>query len=762
MNMSLLSKGNKKRDLVREEMRELEIYIRDFQRFLPLPVCHINSLKIIVDVNESFERLSGYKSTEIIGEDLEKLFADPREIEKIEKEISEKGEIFDREVNFLTKEKKEIPVTISAMTRKDKEDDIVGFFLSIADITELKRAEETLVREHSLLKNLMGNIPESIYFKDRNNRFIMVSKTKAEHVGSAPEDIIGKTDFDFYPKELAEKMAEDDKHVMETGESIVDKVERLIRPSGEERWVSVTKAPLRDENGVIVGTMGISRDITERRSAENKLRESEQRYRALFENALDGVFVIDAETMRVVLANEAAANMFGFDHVEEAIGLNPIDFIHPEDRERAMRIIVEDMFVRDLRQVNEFRTITRDGREIWIRAVGARIKYQGRLAGLISLCDITEQKKAQEALERERTLLRTVIDLLPDAVYAKDLECRKILASRADLRAMGVKTEAEALGKTDFDVYPKELAAKFYAIDQAVIKTGQPIFGREEVIAVEGQPRWFLSSKVPLRDSAGQVIGLVGVGLDITDYKKAEKKRTSAEKTAAKLRAIDRMKDEFLSMTSHELKTPLTPVRSFLQLMKSGNLGKITRKQREALAIISTEIERLGGSIDKLLQISRLESKKIKLKMRNLQLADIIQNTVKKVEPAAKQKRIALTQKIAKLPMIRADGELLAEVLNNLVDNAIKFTPEGGRVTVEAKRERGNILVMVTDTGIGIAKKDMPKLFTKFFQVDHSVPGTGLGLSICKKIVLEHGGRIWAKSRLGGGSTFFFTLPVKK
>jgi len=131
-------------------------------------------------------------------------------------------------------------------------------------------AEKT---KEELLWNLMDNIPDSIYFKDKDNRFIMVSKTKAEHVRSTPEEIVGKTDFDFYPKEIAERMAEDDKRVMETGESIVDKVESLIRPSGEVRWVSVTKVPLRDEKGAIIGTMGISRDITEfKRADEERLK----------------------------------------------------------------------------------------------------------------------------------------------------------------------------------------------------------------------------------------------------------------------------------------------------------------------------------------------------------------------------------------------------------------------------------------------------------------------------------------------------------
>jgi two-component system sensor histidine kinase/response regulator len=282
-----------------------------------------------------------------------------------------------------------------------------------------------------LLWALMDNIPDSIYFKNGDNRFIMVSKIKAEHVGSTPEDIIGKTDFDFYPEEIAEKMAEDDKHVVETGESIVDRIEKIVRRSGKVRWVSATKVPLRDKTGAIIGTMGISRDITEIKRAEEELRKSEQRYRALFESALDGVFVIDAETMRVVLANEAVANLFGFDSVKDVIGMNPLDFVPPDDRDRVTQIIVEDMFAKDLRQVNEFRTITRDGREIWIRAVGARIEYQGKLAGLVSLHDITELKRAEEERMRAAAVeARLEAERLAAEAAAKITEAVRLVAEK--------------------------------------------------------------------------------------------------------------------------------------------------------------------------------------------------------------------------------------------------------------------------------------------------------------------------------------------
>ncbi len=407
--MSLLSKGNKKRDLAREEVRELEIYIRDFQRFLPLPVCHINPLNIIVDVNESFERLSGYKSTEIIGEDLKKLFADPLEIEKIEKEISEKEEIFGREINFL----------------------------SITDITERKQAEEAL-------------------------------------------------------------------------------------------------------------------------------RESEHRYRALFESALDGVFVIDAETMRVVFGNKAAANLFGFDSAEDAIGIDPLDFIPSDDRDRIIRIIAEDMFAKDLRQVNEFRTITRDGREVWVRAVGARIEYQGRLAGLVSLCDITERKRAEEAekkaaakraaaeavakiaaaiaatisemaqkhkgaieelsqsqqkLIKESNLFQSLLDSIPAFVYLKDKDGRYLLASKF---YQTIHFES-IIDKTDFDLYPEDEAREAAKDDRRVMEIKKPMIEKEErFIAPNGSEFYLSTTKAPVIDKEGNVIGIVGITRDITAQKKAE------------------------------------------------------------------------------------------------------------------------------------------------------------------------------------------------------------------------------------------------
>ena len=255
--------------------------------------------------------------------------------------------------------------------------------------------------------------------------------------------------------------------------------------------------------------------------------------------------------------------------------------------------------------------------------------------------------------------------------------------------------------------------------------------------------------------------------LDVTERtvelasRKLKAKVKELERAYEELKALDRMKDEFLAMTAHELKTPLTSMLSLVRQMLDRDLGKLNEKQEKALGIVSRGVERLGGSIEKILEISKLESGQMELNKEKIQLTPLIQDVVEQMKPMARLKKITLTQRITKLPPVEADGRRVATVLTNLIENAIKYTLNGGRVTVEAKQRGDQILVQVRDTGMGIAKEDLPKLFTKFFQVDHAKPGAGLGLNICKRLVEAHGGEIWCESEMGKGSTFSFTLPIK-
>jgi len=243
--------------------------------------------------------------------------------------------------------------------------------------------------------------------------------------------------------------------------------------------------------------------------------------------------------------------------------------------------------------------------------------------------------------------------------------------------------------------------------------------------------------------------------------KDMDRARKELERAYEELKALDRLKDEFLAMTAHELKTPLTSMLSLVWQMSDRDLGELTEKQEKALKIISRGAERLWSSIEKILTISKLESGQMEVYKENLQLSSLIQDVAKHMKPLAELKKISLTQKMPGLPSVEADVKQIETVLTNLIDNAIKFTPEGGKVTVEAEHGGDRVIVRVRDTGVGIAKGDLLKLFTKFFQADQAKPGIGLGLAICKMLVEAHGGKIWCESELGKGSTFSFTLPLK-
>lgn len=252
----------------------------------------------------------------------------------------------------------------------------------------------------------------------------------------------------------------------------------------------------------------------------------------------------------------------------------------------------------------------------------------------------------------------------------------------------------------------------------------------------------------PVVDRMGRYLGCVSTLHDVT-----------AE------REIAVMKNEFVSMVSHELRTPLTSIKGYVDLIVDGEAGEINEIQREFLQIVQENSDRLVSLINDLLDISRIESGRVHLKIEPLEIGDIVQGVMDTFRTYADQSSVTLESHVARnLPRVAADRDRVGQVLMNLVSNAIKYSPGGGSVNVAVKRRGDKVNIEVTDTGIGISDEDQRQLFTKFFRVDSSltreIGGTGLGLSICKSVVELHGGEIWVKSREGEGSTFAFSLCV--
>ena len=365
-------------------------------------------------------------------------------------------------------------------------------------------------------------------------------------------------------------------------------------------------------------------------------------------------------------------------------------------------------------------------------------------------------------------LLNYFMDHIPDVIYFKDKKNRLIMVNRSHAKGLKLKPE-EVVGKTDFDLFPKKRAERMYKDDLWVMKTGKPLIDKiERATRPDGVDNYVSTTKIPHFDSKGKAIGIIGITRDIThrmQFEYLKGKRLSIENKLEALEELNKIKSEFISIVSHELRTPLAVIRQLLTFVFEETAGPLSDKQREILVKVISNTERLKHIIDELLDISRIEGKRLRLNYSLVNLNDLIRESEEFFRKLAAEKDVDLSYHLPQEKVnIFVDAERIVQVISNLINNAIKFTEENGKIKVEVRILDDKVRVGVIDAGIGITKSDLPKLFGKFVQVSHLAgaekQGLGLGLSICKELVERHGGEIWVESEPGVGSRFYFTLPL--
>lgn len=425
------------------------------------------------------------------------------------------------EVEMLSKSRRKFIILLRADSIKDENGVIVGLVGIHTDITERKQVEEALRLSELRFKQVSENAREWIWEVDENGFFTYASPVVKEILGYEPEEIVGKKHFyDLFNDEDSVKVKQVASDLYARKNSFKNLIHSDLHKDGREVIISSSGVPLFDNKANLLGYRGLNVDITKQRHAEKALRESEQRYRLLIETVNEGILVAQNGFLKFV--NPMMQEITGFTQ-EELLSLPFINYVYPEDRKIVISNHMKRLKGEQFLPRYQFRIIKKDGSTRRIEMNGIIIEWEGRSATLNMLTDITERQQAEEALQHERILLRLLIDNVPDLMYTKDTACRKTLVNIADVQNMGVKLESEVLGKDDFAFFPKEMAEKFYADDQSVIQTGQPLINKEEYTLNElGQEKWLLTSKFPLRDQSGQIIGLAGIGRDITERKRAE------------------------------------------------------------------------------------------------------------------------------------------------------------------------------------------------------------------------------------------------
>lgn len=529
---------------------------------------------------------------------------------------------------------------------------------------------------------------------------------------------------------------------MDAKSVVTDFVTQQKRYDGTSIWVVDNSCAIRDSQGKVLYYEGSLIDITERVRAQEALQTSEARYRALVESSPDGIAI--HQDGKGVFVNPAGARILGAHRPEELLGRSVLDFVHPAYhdimRQRIQRVLEEWQPAPPL----EEQFIRLDGTVIDVEVTSVPIIYEGRPAVQVIFRDISERKRMEEELRASEERYRDLFENANDGIYILDKRGRFLAFNRKAEEISGYTLE-EVRGQPYTLLVPP--GPERHKARRAFLKNmrGEPDKneltirrkdGREVIIELSTRPIW----------QNGQIVGIQGIGRDITERKEVEK-----------------LKSEFISTVSHELRTPLTSIKGYVDLVLAGDVGSLTPEQREFLTIVSQNTTRLTELINDLLEIERLESGRIEFEFVELDLAEVLQNVARSLQVNAEQKGLEFVTEIASGLKVRGDRERLAQVFLNLVSNAIKYTP-AGTVELTAYREGDTVVVAVRDTGIGLSERDKQKLFQKFFRSDNpyvrKISGTGLGLSIAKAIVERHNSTITVTSELGQGSTFTVRLPA--
>ena len=523
-------------------------------------------------------------------------------------------------------------------------------------------------------------------------------------------------------------------------------------------------------------------ELQERRRAEAALREAEIRYRTLVENLPLVTYISPVDT--------PAGNLYVSPQVEALLGYPAEEWlrntslleetVHPGDLER---VLADAERLRQTGEAlrSEYRYIAADGRIVWVLDEtilvsddqGTPLWVQGFLV------DITESKVAEET----RARLAAIIESSNDAIMSASPDLRVTSWNEGAKRMFGHSAQ-EMLGQPITVLMPDERREEALELLGRVVAEDRVAHLETVRGRGDGETVHIAFTYSPIRDSAGRVVGISAIGQDITGrvHSEADRERLlAAEKDARtfaeaaqrdlaaqneRLRELDRLKDEFIALVSHELRTPLTSIRGYTELLLDGEAGELTDDQRQFLGVVERNSHRLLHLVGDLLFLAQVEAGKLVLDIGALDLGAVASESVETARPQAEAKGITLTLATGPVPLIAGDRARIAQLLDNLVSNAVKFTPEGGRVDVRVRAVKDQAVLEVRDSGMGIPAGEQEFLFQRFFRTsaatEQAIQGTGLGLAISKAIVEAHSGRITVASEEGAGTTFHVALPLHR
>jgi len=630
---------------------------------------NINRLSdgLYVSINEGFTKITGYTEADVIGKTSLKIniWYNLEDRKKMVEELKSSGEVKDQEAKFLSKNGAIVIGLITAsLIDLDREPHVLTI---IRDITIPKHAEEALAKEQFLINALMNNLTDHVYFKDMESKFIRNNKAHAFSFGlDDPEQVVGKSDFDFFEEKAARQAFEDEQAIIKTGEPIL-KEEKLTRKDSSDAWFSAIKMPLRDNEGKTIGTFGISRDITERKRIEFESH-------VIFE-ITEGITVTD--------------------NLDELFKL-----IHSS---LAKVIYAENFFIALYNRMTGLFTFP---------YFVDKVDTTPEPTSMVKSCSAYVFRKVKPLL-----LTQSIFDNL-----FEQNEVALVGSNSPSWIGIPLQTPSKVIGVMVLQHYEKE-----------------NVYSERDVK--------FLTS----------IANQIAISID---------RKMTEEEIKLKnelLQSLNAEKDKFFSIIAHDLRGPLSAFVDATQIITEEIQNMSLEEIKDITGSMKTSATNIYSLLENLLEWSRLRRdvmdfvpEKLNLKMKTRACIDVLTES-------ARKKGIEVDINIPDELEILADSHMFETIIRNLVSNAIKFTPSGGKVKVVACINANQLIeIKISDSGIGMT----PELISKLFQINEKTsrpgtqgePSTGLGLLLCKEFIEKHNGKIWVESEVGKGSTFSFII----
>ncbi len=473
---------------------------------------------------------------------------------------------------------------------------------------------------------------------------------------------------------------------------------------------------------------------------EAELRASESRFRLLASATFEGIAI--TEQGRVVDANEQLLDILGYTRAE-VLGMKIADFVSPDDRERILKNIAEGV-----ESIIEHSVLRKDGRRIVVEAHGQNFENGSGVRRITAIRDITGYKLVEESLRKSEEHFRSLVEQAADGIFVADSQGNYIDVNSAGCSMLGYSRE-EILKLTLKDILdPAEIPRLGPTVEN--LASGRVVVSDWHFLRKDGST--FLGEVRGRQLSNGNLQGIL---IDITERRQAEQA----------LRESDQRKDEFLAMLAHELRNPLVPIRNAAHIL--GRLELEEPRVKWAQQVIETQVGRLSHMVDDLLDVSRIAHGKISLKLEDIELNSLLTQIMQSIVTLAEQKRHQLSISLPEHEVrLTGDSIRLSQTIFNLLDNAIKYTPDGGLIEFTARMVGEEVEIGVQDNGMGITAELLPKVFDLFQQdergLDRAQGGLGIGLTLVQRLVVMHGGRVAAYSKgKGMGATFTVWLPAK-